>query len=130
VRISIARKTNSNLTFPLRCALIERSGQSHSCNPATILNTRSVEIKLYRMMEILVAGLASSALTFCGAEGRAQRYGEAGATGFVESTVNQVVSKRMVKKQQMRWRKKGAEMLLQVGAQVLNDDLRATFERW
>ena len=62
--------------------------------------------------------------------GERYRYGEAIATGFVGSTVNQVVSKRMVKKQQMRWTKRGAHLLLQVRAQVLNDDLRATFERW
>jgi hypothetical protein len=62
--------------------------------------------------------------------GERYRYGEAIATGFVESTVNQVISKRMVKKQQMRWTKKGAHLLLQVRSQVLNDDLRATFERW
>src|SRR5262249_43359113 len=31
------------------------------------------------------------------------RHGETITTAFVESTVNQVVSKRMVKKQQMRW---------------------------
>jgi hypothetical protein len=34
--------------------------------------------------------------------GERYRYGEAIATGFVESTVNQVISKRMVKQQQMR----------------------------
>jgi hypothetical protein len=58
------------------------------------------------------------------------RYGEVISTAFVESTVNQVISKRMVKKQQMRWTKKGAHLLLQVQAQVLNEDLRPTFERW
>jgi hypothetical protein len=52
------------------------------------------------------------------------------STAFVESTVNQVISRRMVKKQEMRWIKKGAHLLLQVRAQVLNEDLRATFERW
>ena len=31
------------------------------------------------------------------------RHGETISTGFVESAINQVVSKRMVKKQQMRW---------------------------
>ncbi len=36
------------------------------------------------------------------------RYGEAIATSFVESTVNQVVSKRMVKKQQMRFSQEGS----------------------
>src|SRR5213595_2990646 len=35
--------------------------------------------------------------------GERRRYSEAIATGFVESTVNQVISKRFVKKQQMRW---------------------------
>lgn len=34
--------------------------------------------------------------------GERYRNGERIATGFVESTVNQVISKRMVKKQQMR----------------------------
>jgi hypothetical protein len=58
------------------------------------------------------------------------RYGEVISTAFVESTVNQVISKRFVKKRQMRWTKKGAHLLLQVRAQVLNEDLRPTFERW
>ena len=58
------------------------------------------------------------------------RHGEPITTSFAESTVNQVVSKRMVKKQQMRWTQRGAHLLLQVRTQVLNDDLRHTFERW
>src|SRR5712691_7176121 len=39
--------------------------------------------------------------------GERYRNGEAIATGFVESTVNQVVSKRFGKKQQMQWSKRG-----------------------
>jgi hypothetical protein len=45
--------------------------------------------------------------------GERWRYGEAIATGFVESTVNQVISKRFCKKQQMQWSRKGAHLLLQ-----------------
>jgi hypothetical protein len=41
--------------------------------------------------------------------------------------VNYVVSKRFVKKQQMRWTRHGAHLLLQTSVQVLNDDLRGTF---
>jgi hypothetical protein len=48
----------------------------------------------------------------------------------VESAVNQVVSKRMVKKQQMRWTPKGAHLLLQVRTRVLNDELGDAFRRW
>lgn len=58
------------------------------------------------------------------------RYGEIISTAFVESTVNQVISKRFVKKQQMRWTKRGAHLLLQVRVQVLNDDWQTTFLNW
>ena len=44
--------------------------------------------------------------------------------------VNQVISKRMVKKQQMRWSKKGAHLLLQVRTKVIDGDWRETCERW
>jgi hypothetical protein len=52
------------------------------------------------------------------------------STGFVESTVNQVVSKRMVKKQQMAWTERGAHLLLQTRTRVLNGELDETFRRW
>ncbi len=51
-------------------------------------------------------------------------------TSFVESTINQVVSKRFVKKQQMLWTPKGAHLLLQTRTKVLNDDLDSVFRDW
>ena len=45
--------------------------------------------------------------------GERYRNGETISTAFVESTVNQVISKRMVKKQQMQWTPCGAHLLLQ-----------------
>ena len=62
--------------------------------------------------------------------GERYRYGETISTAFVESTVNEVISKRMVKKQQMRWTKKGAHLLLQVRIKVLNDTLKSVFYKW
>src|SRR5262245_8177616 len=58
------------------------------------------------------------------------RNGETISTAMAESTVNQVISKRFVKKQQMKWTKRGAHLLLQVRTRVLNYDLRAMFCRW
>ena len=52
--------------------------------------------------------------------GERYRHGERLSTGFVESTVNQVVSQQMVKKQQMQWCKRGAHLLLQIRTRVLN----------
>jgi hypothetical protein len=58
------------------------------------------------------------------------RYDEIISTAFTESAINEVVSKRMVKKQQMRWTKRGAHLLLQVRTKTLNDELRSKFENW
>ena len=58
------------------------------------------------------------------------RYGETITSSFVESTVNEVVTKRMVKKQQMQWSHEGAHYLLQTRTAALNDDLPNHFERW
>ena len=69
-------------------------------------------------------------LTWIPNYGERHRHGEAISNAFVESTVNQVVSKRMVKKQQMRWTPRGAHLLLQVRTRVLNDDLIGAFQRW
>jgi len=62
--------------------------------------------------------------------GERWRCGEAISTGFVESTVNQVISKRFVKKQQMRWTPRGTHLLLQVRIQVLNGELSRHFQKW
>ena len=62
--------------------------------------------------------------------GERYRAGEPISSSFAESAVNQVVSKRMVKKQQMRWSPRGAHLLLQVRTRVLNDDLADDFRRW
>ena len=62
--------------------------------------------------------------------GERYRNGEPIATGFVESTVNEVVSKRFCKKQQMQWSKEGAHLLLQTRVRTLNGELAGIFKRW
>ena len=62
--------------------------------------------------------------------GERRRAGETISTSFVESAVNQVISKRMVKKQQMRWSPRGAHLLLQIRTRVLNDTLADDYRRW
>jgi len=58
------------------------------------------------------------------------RQGETISTAFVESTINQVVSRRFVKKQQMQWTLRGAHLLLQTRTKVLNNELEGVFRRW
>jgi hypothetical protein len=62
--------------------------------------------------------------------GERYRHGERIASGFVESAVNQVVSKRMVKHQQMRWTQRVAHLLLQIRTHVLNEEWEGIFRRW
>jgi hypothetical protein len=42
---------------------------------------------------------------------------------LAESAVNALVSRRMIKKQQMGWSRRSAQLLLQVRTAVLNGDL-------
>jgi hypothetical protein len=41
-----------------------------------------------------------------------------------------VISRRFVKKQQMRWQPETAHLLLQVRTRTLKGTLRETFQRW
>ena len=62
----------------------------------------------------------------------AERYrrGEVITTSFVESTVNQVVSKRFCKRQQMQRAKRGAHLLIQARVKTLNREWAAVFKQW
>lgn len=62
--------------------------------------------------------------------GERYRQGETITTAFVESTINQVVSRRFVKKQQMAWTLRGAHFLLQTRTKVLNNELENVFRNW
>ena len=62
--------------------------------------------------------------------GERYRQGETISTAFVESTINQVVSRRFVKKQQMGWTLRGAHLLLQTQTKVLDGELDEVFRRW
>lgn len=62
--------------------------------------------------------------------GERSRQGDTITTAFVESKINQVVSKRFVKKQQMQWTPEGAHFLLQTRTRVRNGDLDAAFRCW
>ena len=52
------------------------------------------------------------------------------STAFVESTINEVVGRRFVKRQQMHWSLRGAHLLLQTRTKVLNNERDQLFARW
>ncbi len=52
-----------------------------------------------------------------------RRAGHRVSTAHVESTVNQLVNHRMCKRQQMRWSRRGAQMLLNARCALLNREL-------
>src|SRR6266699_6387655 len=58
------------------------------------------------------------------------RHEEAISSAIAESAVNLLVSRRFVKKQQMRWTRQGAHLLLQIQTRVLDDTLPAAFQHW
>src|SRR5437762_12672509 len=62
--------------------------------------------------------------------GERRRQGETISTAFVESTINQVVSRRFVKKQQMQWTLRGAQLVLQTRTKVVNPAPPPASRRW
>ena len=88
-----------------------------------------VALKLYKMMEEFQTYIHNNEEMIPN-YGERWRCGETISSSFVESTVNQVISKRFVKKQQMRWTPKGAHLLLQIRTQVLNQELKQKFQQW
>ena len=58
-----------------------------------------------------------------------RRRGEPIATSFVESAVDEIISWRMAKAQQMRWSKATVQPFLDVLTAVLNNTLEAAFRR-
>jgi hypothetical protein len=70
-------------------------------------------------------------LASCSLHAKRYRNGEAIATGFVASTVHQVVRKRFCKRQQMPWSKRGAPpLLLQPRVKTLNRAWGTMCTRW
>ena len=85
--------------------------------------------KLYKRVREFITYIGNNG-HFIPNYGERYRYGETISTAFIESTINWVVSKRMVKKQQMRWTKRGAHLLLQIRTKTLNEELRDLFCSW
>jgi len=56
-----------------------------------------------------------------------RRRGEPISTAFVESAVNEIIAKRMNKKQQMRWNRATVQPFLDVRTAVLNNTLEDAF---
>lgn len=52
------------------------------------------------------------------------------STSFAESAVDQIISHRFAKRQQMRWTDQGCHNVLQIRTRVINDELRSTVQRW
>jgi hypothetical protein len=56
-----------------------------------------------------------------------RRHGEPISAAFVESSVNEIIAKRMNKKQQMRWNRARVQPFLDVRTAVLSDTLEDAF---
>ena len=62
--------------------------------------------------------------------GRRYRAGLRISTGFAESAVNEIIAKRMTKRQQMRWNRHTVQPFLDVRLHVLNGTLEDAFRHW
>ncbi|AGW90234.1 MULTISPECIES: ISKra4 family transposase [Cupriavidus] len=58
-----------------------------------------------------------------------QRVGRRIATGFVESSINRIIGRRMCKSQHMRWSRTGAHRVVQVRVALLNQEFHELAQR-
>ena len=80
--------------------------------------TRHARYRLMAVMSYLAANLDSLI------DYRAwQQAGWRISTGFVESSINRIVGRRMCKSQHMRWSRIGAHNIVQVRVALLNNEL-------
>jgi hypothetical protein len=84
--------------------------------------------RLQRHVAELVGYLERNETALVHYDGRRRR-GEAIATSFVESAVDEIIAWRMNKAQQMRWSRATAQPFLDVRTAVLNDTLEDAFRR-
>ena len=80
----------------------------------------------YRVRELVAYVKANGGSTIN--YGKLYREGEPISTAMAESAVNQILTKRMCKRQQMRWSPRGAHLLAQVRCAVINGDLDERLE--
>ena len=117
-----------NRTFAT--AYVSRPFLSHARSDLACLATTYPSIQAFRKsVEEFHAYVRCNAHTIPNYAER-HRYGERVSTAFVESTVNTVVGKRFSKRQQMRWSKPGAHLMLQTRTRVLDGTLKAKFQSW
>jgi hypothetical protein len=62
--------------------------------------------------------------------GKRYREGSRISTGFAESAVNEIIAKRMVKKEQIRWNRHTVQRFLDVRIHCLNDTSEDAFRHW
>ena len=62
--------------------------------------------------------------------GQRYRAGLRISTEFAESAVNEIIAKRMTKRQQMRWNRHTVQLFLHVRVHVLNGTLENAFRHW
>jgi len=58
-----------------------------------------------------------------------QRVGRRISTGFVESSINRIVGRRMCKSQHMRWSRMGAHSVVQLRVALLNQEFQELAQR-
>jgi hypothetical protein len=121
--VATALEGLENLDADLECWGCDCDGNPH---PQPDSGAAARMLKYVRELATYITNNAGFIINY----GERYHNGERISTGFAESTVNHVVSKRMVKKQQMQWTPEGAHLLLQVRTQVLNGDWDDTFRTW
>ena len=107
--------------------LIKLACLSRWTEAKTIRDIEGVRVLRHHLSDLIAYLEANrSALVNYGAR---RRHGDPISTAFVESAINEIVARRMVKKQQMRWNRWTVQPFLDVRVAVLDGALETLFRK-
>ena len=99
-------------------------------NPAITSRVAGIKPKSSRLRALTRAGYLERNQGIIPSYAERHLAGEPISSATAEATVNLVIAKPMVKKQQMRWSSTGAHHMLQVRTRVLDHQLDHDIHRW
>jgi hypothetical protein len=109
---------------------LERAEELRSKLVTPFMATARAKVEKLRDKLDKFVGYIAANRSFIPNYGKRYRAGKAISTSFAESAVDQIISRRFVKKQQMRWTDQGCQNVLQIRTRVINDELRSVAMRW
>jgi hypothetical protein len=109
---------------------LERAEELRSKLVTPFTATARAKIRKLRAKLVEFIGYIDANRAFIPSYEKRYHAGQPITTSFAESAVDQIISHRFAKRQQMRWTDQGCHNVLQIRTRVINDELHSAVQCW